>query len=39
MPGVRVIVMDELERVLLVKSNYKKEGVDDVFLGGPRRWD
>jgi len=35
MPGVRVFVMDEFERVLLVKSNYEKRSEQDEFWVAP----
>ena len=35
MPGVRVFVMDELQRVLLVKSNYEKRSKQDEFWVAP----
>lgn len=35
MPGVRVFVMDDIQRVLLVKSNYEKRSVRDEFWVAP----
>lgn len=35
MPGVRVFVMDEFQRVLLVKSNYAKRSSEDEFWVAP----
>lgn len=35
MPGVRVFVMDDHQRVLLVKCNYEKQSEDDEFWVAP----
>jgi len=35
MPGVRVFVTDDHQRVLLVKCNYEKQSEDDEFWVAP----